>query len=176
MRPSLRFRTELLDTSQSITEVPGYRGTNNISHKWRQTWRSLKIHRQQTYSLYLPTSWKMFLVIKQRANLERCLGHPVRYSQSDCWQGPAQLLNTVPDGEERWEGMRGWAGKPQRQGLGKYKGQSSLEQAVFQAAVLLTQCCQNRWLLTLAPTDLTWSRTGITYIVMQLVDRKFRKE
>lgn len=136
MSPSLRFRMELLDTSQSITEVPGYKGTNSISHKRRQTWRSLKIHRQQAYSINSSISWKMFLVTTQRANLERCLGHPVRYSWSNWWQGPVQVLNTVPEGEESWEGMKVWAGKPRGQGLEKYEGQPSLEKAVFQAAML----------------------------------------
>lgn len=108
MRPSLRFRMELLDTSQSITQVPGYKGTNSMSHKWIRTRRSLKIHRQQAYSIYSSISWKMFLVTTQRANLERCLGHPVRHSRSDWWQEPVQLLNTVPEGEESWEGMEDW--------------------------------------------------------------------
>lgn len=160
MRPSLRFRMELLDTSQSITQVPGYKGTNSMSHKWRQTRRSLKIHRQQAYSIYSSISWKMFLVTTQRANLKRCLGHPVRHSRFDWWQGPVQLLNTVPEGEESWEGMEDWTGKGQ--GLGKYEGQPSLEKAVFQAAMLLTQCCQNRVTSNSSTPDLTWSRTGIT--------------
>lgn len=43
MRPSLRFRMELLDTSQSITEVPGYKEINIISHNPSQTGRNLKI-------------------------------------------------------------------------------------------------------------------------------------
>lgn len=45
----------------------------SISHKPRQTWRSLKVHRKQVYSMYSSISWKMLLATTWGANLGRFL-------------------------------------------------------------------------------------------------------
>lgn len=160
MSPSLRFRMELLDTSQSITDVPGYKGTNSVSHKLRQTQRSLKIYRQQAYSIYSPISWKMSLLKTQRAYLVRCLGHPVRYNWSDWQQGPAQLLNTIPelggDAGLNWEATG--TGEVQRTAKPWRRRASRL--SYWHSAV------ETGWLSTIAPTDLTWSRTGPGLMVL----------
>lgn len=138
-----------------VTKEQTVSATNWDRHK-----EASKIYRQQAYSIYPPISWKMSLLKTQRAYLVRCLGHPVRYNQSDWQQGPVQLLNTVPelggDAGLNWEATG--TGEVQRTAKPWRRQASRL--SYWHSAV------DTGWLSTIAPTDLTWSRTGQGLMVL----------
>lgn len=112
----------------------------SISHKPRQTWRSLKVRWKQAYSMCSSISWKMLLATTWGANLGRFL--VIWWGTAFPADGRGQDNSQTPFLREKraGRGCRAELGSLKDR-LGIYEGQPSLEKAAFQAVMLLTQCC-----------------------------------